>query len=182
MKKSILFLTIASLSTPVFAEETSWFDTLKNLVGLGDDKAVVKSAATPTATDMVSKLTDSLSINKEQAIGGLGSIFNYVKNNVSADKFSQLTKSLPGVDGLVKQMPDVSKLASSEGLGGLLDKAAEYSDSVKSINDVKKQFEALGLKPEMISDFVSTAQSYLNTEQGQKAKQVLSDGVSKLFG
>ena len=184
MKKSILFLTIASLSTPVLAEETSWFDTLKSWVGMGDEKAVVqpKAATSLTAADMVSKLTDTLSINKEQAIGGLGSIFNYVKNNVSPEKFSQLSQSLPGIEGLVKQMPDVSKLSSNEGLGGLLDKAAEYSDSVKSINDVKKQFEALGLKPEMISDFIESAQSYLNTEQGQKAKQVLKDGVGKFFG
>jgi hypothetical protein len=101
---------------------------------------------------------------------------------VSAEQFKQLSQSLPGVDSLVKQMPDVSKLASGEGLSGLLDKAAQYSDSVKAINDVKKQFEALGLKPEMISDFISSAQSYLNTEQGQKAKQVLSDGVGKLLG
>ena len=85
-------------------------------------------------------------------------------------------------------MPDISKLDSasdasaSAGLGGLLEKASQYSDSLKSINDVKKQFEALGLKPEMISGFISTAQSYLDTEQGQQAKQVLNDGLGKLLG
>ena len=79
-------------------------------------------------------------------------------------------------------MPDVSKLSSAGGLGGLLDKAAEYSDSLKSINDVKKQFEALGLKPEMISSFVSSAQGYLDSEEGQSAKKVLTDGLGKLLG
>jgi hypothetical protein len=44
-----------------------------------------------------------------------------VKNNVSAEQFSQLAKSLPSIDGLVGQMPDVSKLSST---GGLLYKAA----------------------------------------------------------
>ncbi|MFQ3194332.1 MAG: hypothetical protein ACI9N3_001150 [Colwellia sp.] len=79
-------------------------------------------------------------------------------------------------------MPDISKLSSGKGLGGLLDKAAQYSDSLKAVNDVKKQFEALGLKPEMISSFISSAQGYLDTEQGQQAKQVLTQGLGKLLG
>ena len=36
MKKLIVLLTISTLSTSAIAEETSWFDSLKNLVGLGD--------------------------------------------------------------------------------------------------------------------------------------------------
>ncbi len=185
MKKLIVLLTISTLSTSVLAQETSWLDSLKNLVGLGETKeqsADANASAMPSTDGLVDMLTGSLDVNSDQASGGMGAIFNYVKNNVSTEQFSQLAKSLPGVEGLVGQMPDVSKLSSSEGLGGLLDKASEYSDSLKSINDVKKQFEALGLKPEMISSFVSSAQSYLDTEQGQQAKQVLTDGLGKLLG
>ncbi len=185
MKKLIVLLTISTLSTSVLAQETSWLDSLKNLVGLGETKeqsADANASAMPSTDGLVDMLTGSLDVNSDQASGGMGAIFNYVKNNVSTEQFSQLAKSLPGVEGLVGQMPDVSKLSSSEGLGSLLDKASEYSDSLKSINDVKKQFEALGLKPEMISSFVSSAQSYLDTEQGQQAKQVLTDGLGKLLG
>jgi hypothetical protein len=185
MKKLIVLLTISTLSTSVLAQETSWLDSLKNLVGLGETKEQsvdANASAMPSTDGLVDMLTGSLDVNSDQASGGMGAIFNYVKNNVSTEQFSQLAKSLPGVEGLVGQMPDVSKLSSSEGLGGLLDKASEYSDSLKSINDVKKQFEALGLKPEMISSFVSSAQSYLDTEQGQQAKQVLTDGLGKLLG
>ena len=187
MKKLIVLLTISALSTSAFAQETSWLDSLKNLVGLGDDTEQMVAAPTMPNTDgLVDMLTSSLDVNADQASGGMGAIFNYVKNNVSVEQFSQLVKSIPGVEGLMGQMPDISKLDSSSdasaGLGGLLEKASQYSDSLKSINDVKKQFEALGLKPEMISDFISTAQSYLDTEQGQQAKQVLNDGLGKLLG
>lgn len=185
MKKLIVLLTISTLSTSVLAQETSWLDSLKNLVGLGETKEQsvdANASAMPSTDGLVDMLTGSLDVNSDQASGGMGAIFNYVKNNVSTEQFSQLAKSLPGVESLVGQMPNVSKLSSSEGLGGLLDKASEYSDSLKSINDVKKQFEALGLKPEMISSFVSSAQSYLDTEQGQQAKQVLTDGLGKLLG
>jgi len=187
MKKLILLLTISTLSTSALAVETSWLDSLKNLVGLGETKEQsvnTNTSAMPSAEGLVGMLTNALNVNSDQASGGMGAILNYVKNNVSAEQFSQLAKSLPGTEGLVSQMPDISKLTSgsSDSLSGLLDKAAEYSESLKSINDVKKQFEALGLKPEMISNFISSAQSYLNTEQGQKAKKMLTDGLGMLLG
>jgi hypothetical protein len=180
MKKLIILLTISTLSTSAMAEETSWLDSLKNFVGLSEAKE--QSVKAPSTDGLVNLLTSSLNVNADQASGGMGAIFNYVKDNVSTEQFSQLATSLPGVDGLVSQMPDISKLSSGEGLGGLLDKAAQYSDSLKAVNDVKKQFEALGLKPEMISSFISSAQGYLDTEQGQQAKQVLTQGLGKLLG
>jgi hypothetical protein len=187
MKKLPLLLAVSTLSFSAVAEETSWFDSLKSFVGLGDkteQTAEVEAAAMPSANGLVDMLSSSLNVNSEQASGGIGAILNYVKNNVSAEQFGELAKSLPGVDGVISQMPDLSQLSSetSEGIGGLLDQASQYSDSLKSINDVKKQFEALGLKPEMISDFVTGAQSYLDSEQGQKAKQVITDGLGKLLG
>ena len=92
-----------------------------------------------------------------------------------------LAKSLPGVDGLLSKVPDVSG-ASSEGLGGLLSKASDYSDSLKAINTVKQQFEALGLKPEMITQYINQAQSYLDTDQGKQAKDLLMKGLSAFAG
>ena len=136
MKKLIVLLTVSTLSTSVLAEETSWFDSLKSMVGLGgtteqrvDTKvqSVEKStSAMPSAEGLIGMLTSALDVNTDQASGGMGSILNYVKNNVSTEQFTQLAKSLPGVDGLVSQMPDISKLSSgsgsSESIGGLLDK------------------------------------------------------------
>ena len=193
MKKIIVLLTLSTLSGSAIAEETSWFDSLKSLVGLEektkDSVATAESTITESATEestkgLVETLTSSLGVNTEQASGGMGAIFNYVKNNVSTEQFGQLAQSVPSIDSLVNQMPDMSKISggSSEGLGGLLDKASEYSDSLKAINTVKNQFESLGLDVGMISSFVSTAKSYLDTEQGQEAKKVLTDGLGKLLG
>lgn len=180
MKKLILLLTLFTLSNTAIAQETSWLDSLKNFIGLGESKEL--AADLPSTQGLVDMLTSSLNVNSEQASGGMGAILNYVKNNISSDQFNQLSKSLPGIEGLVNQMPDISKLGTSEGLSGLLDKASEYSESLKSINDVKRQFEALGLKPEMISSFITSASNYLDTEEGQKAKQLITEGLSKLLG
>jgi hypothetical protein len=34
----------------------------------------------------------------------------------------------------------------------------------------------------MITDFVNTAQGYLNTEQGKQAKDIFTQGLGKLLG
>jgi hypothetical protein len=77
-------------------------------------------------------------------------------------------------------VPDISEMTSESGYSGLLDKAANYNDSLKAVNELKKQFEALGLKPEMIMQVVNSAKAYLNTAEGQKIKQQLMQGLSTL--
>ena len=178
MKKfaSIMLATSLLFSTQSHAE--GWLDSLKSLFGMGEDVQEVK----PNVTDMVSQISEKLGVNTGQARGGLGAIFNYAKDNLSSEQFGQLSETLPGLGDLLKAAPDVSKMSSEGGLGGLLDKAAEYNESLKAINDVKKQFEALGLKPEMIMQYVEQAKAYLDTEQGQQAKQLLMQGVGKLLG
>lgn len=188
MKKSVLLLTISALSAPVYAQESSWLDSLKSLVGLGDkteQAAQQASTNTPSAAGLVDMLTNSLNVSSEQASGGMGAIFNYVKNNVSSEQFGQLSQSIPGLDGLIGKMPNLETITSgkeSGGLNGLLNKAADLDPSLKALKDLKLQFDALGLDPEMISNFVSSAQAYLNTEEGKQAKQLLTDGVGKLLG
>ena len=57
--------------------------------------------AAPNTNAMISMLTDNLGVDAAQASGGLGSLFNYVKGNVSADQFGQLSEALPGVSELI---------------------------------------------------------------------------------
>jgi hypothetical protein len=95
---------------------------------------VSKTPAKQGTDGLVDLLTSSLNVNADQAAGDMGAIFHYVKDNVSAEQLSQLANSIPGIEGLVSQMHDMSKLNS----GGLLEQASQYSDSLKSINNVKK--------------------------------------------
>jgi hypothetical protein len=77
-------------------------------------------------------------------------------------------------------VPDISEMKSEGGLSGLMDKAANYNDSLKAVNELKKQFEVLGLSPEMITKVVSSAKAYLDTDEGKKIKEQLMQGLSKL--
>jgi hypothetical protein len=182
MKKFTYLLLAASLtfSASSHAEE-SWFDSFKSMLGFGDSAEEVAAQALPSVDGMLGALTENLGVTSEQAEGGLASIMNYLKNNVSSESFGDLSASLPGLDQILSEVPDIKDLGSSDAISGLLNKASEYSDSLKGINELKQQFEALGLKPEMITDFIEQAKAYLDTEQGQEAKRVLSESLSSLI-
>ena len=180
MKKyaSIILATTLTFSAASQAQD-SWFDSFKNMIGLGDSTEEVAEVAAPSMDGMISALTENLGVSSSQAEGGLGSIMNYVKDNVSSDKFSQLSSSLPGLDQVLSAVPAVT--GDEGGVSGLISKAAEYNDTLKGLNDLKMQFEALGLSPEMITGFIEQAQAYLNTPQGQEAKKILTESLSSLI-
>lgn len=192
MKKSTLALSLVialGASPNVYAD--GWLDTVKGWFGMSTestDKAATEAedAASEASAfgieQLVSLLTTNLGVTESQAEGGLASIIDYAKKNLSSTDFSQLTDSLPGVNDILSSVPDVSEQGeqAKDGLSSLMNKAAEYSDSVKNINELKQQFDELGLSPEMISGFVSQINTYLNSEEGQEAKALLQSSLAKL--
>lgn len=175
MKVSYLLIVLSALAFSPQSHAEGWLDSIKSMFGME-----AETPAMPNVTDMISSVSESVGIDKSQAEGSLASVFNYAKENVSAEQFSGLTDSLPGLDSLMGAVPDISEMTSEGGLGGLMDKAANYNDTLKAVNDLKKQFEALGLKPEMIMQVVNSAKAYLDTDEGKKIKDQLMQGLSKL--
>jgi len=175
MKISYLIIVASTLAFSPQSHAEGWLDSIKGMFGI---KA--ETPAMPNVADMISSVSESVGIDKSQAEGSLASVFNYAKDNISAEQFSSLGASLPGLDSLMGAVPDTSGVAPEGGLGGLLDKAANYNDSLKAVNTLKKQFEALGLKPEMIMKVVNSAKAYLDTDEGKKIKAQLMQGLSKL--
>ena len=177
MKVSYLLIVISALAFSPQSHAEGWLDSLKSMLGM---EAEIEAPAMPNVTDMISSVSKSVGIDKSQAEGSLASVFNYAKENISAEQFSGLSNSLPGLDSLMNTLPDISGMTPEGGLAGLMDKAANYNDSLKAVNELKKQFEALGLKPEMIMQVVNSANVYLDTDEGQKIKEQLMQGLSKL--
>ncbi|MFQ3248940.1 MAG: hypothetical protein ACI9O6_000744 [Glaciecola sp.] len=177
---TLILVSTLTFSTASHADE-GWFDSFKNMIGLGDktEEVAAVAEASPNMDGMISAITQNLGVSSSQAEGGLGSIMSYVKDNVSSDKFSQLSSTLPGIDQVLSAVPAIS--SEEGGMAGLLSKAAEYNDTLKGLNDMKKQFEALGLSPEMITGFIEQAQAYLNTPQGQEARKVLTESLSNFI-
>ena len=189
MKKFASLILVSTLTFSAASQsEESWFESFKSMLGLGetaeevaaDTPVEAPAEAAPSMMGMIGALTENLNVSSDQAEGGIASLMNYVKNNVSSDKFSELSSSLPGLDQVLSSVPEITA-ASEGGMAGLLSKASEYSDKLKDLNEVKQQFEALGLSPEMITGFIEQARAYLDTPQGQEARQLLTSSLSSLI-
>ncbi len=187
MKKLNALVLISVLAFTSQSHAAGFWDSVKSFFGGGsDEEAEQVEAATaldnlPSATGLVESLTSNLGVSTEQATGGLGSILAYAKDNVPSEQFSQVTESIPGIEGLLGAVPDISNLEQSE-VGGLLSKAAEYSDSLQGLNTLKQQFDSLGIDSGMIVKYVDQAKQYLDTPQGQQAKDMLTQAFSNFGG
>lgn len=188
-------LAPAVLALTVFTTNANAnIDQLKGL--LGDKKAdstVTTSSLTEMATSaasgidlssLIGTVSDNLNVSETQSEGGVASIMNYVQGNLSSGDYAQLANNIPGIDGLLENVPSLSSdtaASSSSSLTGLLNKASEYSSTLKSVNDLKQQFEALGLSTDMIASFATQISSYLNVNADEETHALFKSGLDNLL-
>ena len=169
-------------------------DQLKGLLGgKKAESTVTSSSLTEMATSaasnidlasLVSSVAGNLNVTENQSEGGIASIMNYVQGNLSGADYAQLASSIPGIDSLLEDVPSLSgnsAAGSSSSLSGLLNKASEYSSTLKSVNDLKQQFEALGLSTDMIASFVTQISSYLNVNADEETQALFKSGLDNLL-
>lgn len=169
-------------------------DQLKGLLGgKKAESTVTSSSLTEMATSaasnidlasLVSSVAGNLNVSENQSEGGIASIMNYVQGNLSGADYAQLANSIPGIDSLLEDVPSLSSnsaASSSSSLSGLLNKASEYSSTLKSVNDLKQQFEALGLSTDMIASFVTQISSYLNVNADEETQALFKSGLDNLL-
>ena len=169
-------------------------DQLKGLLGgKKAESTITSSSLTEMATSaasnidlasLVSSVAGNLNVSENQSEGGIASIMNYVQGNLSGADYAQLANSIPGIDALLEDVPSLSgnsAASSSSSLSGLLNKASEYSSTLKSVNDLKQQFEALGLSTDMIASFVTQISSYLNVNADEETQALFKSGLDNLL-
>lgn len=130
----------------------------------------------PASADMsklIGSLVDNLGVTEDQATGGSGAVFKEAKNNMSPGDYSQLLKSVPGIDSLVDKAPDAD--------GGLAGKASSLfggsSGSVKGLGALTDSFSKLGLSPDMVNKFVPAILDFVQSEGGQQAMTLLKNAL-----
>mgnify|MGYP001564693223 FL=1 len=116
-------------------------------------------APTPQTTDLLSTL-GTLNVTPEQAVGGTGALLGLAKNKLSGNDYSQLTKSVPGLD----QLSGAGALGSLGSLGGLMGNSGGSAvtgalGNVKSMADVNSAFGALGMDSSMVGQFAPDRKS-----------------------
>lgn len=152
--------------------------TTASQTALQTDKATAGSSM--DVSSLVSMVSENLGVSETQSEGGLASIFDYAKGNLSTTDYSELASSIPGLDSLLENVPSVAADSTNGGstMSGLLSKASEYSSSLGAINELKQQFDALGLDADMISSFISQISTYLSSNE--ETQSLLESGLGNL--
>lgn len=193
MNRIVLAPTVVALTFFTTCANAN-IDQLKGLLGgKKAESTVTSSSLTEMATSaasnidlasLVSSVADNLNVSENQSEGGIASIMNYVQGNLSGADYAQLASSIPGIDSVLEDVPSLSgnsAASSSSSLSGLLNKASEYSSTLKSVNDLKQQFEALGLSTDMIASFVTQISSYLNVNADEETQALFKSGLDNLL-
>lgn len=169
MKGSHGFVICCLLSlaaSPAFAQ-FSLSDAANAVSAIQGNQGDGAVAAAPKAAGLLNTLGSQLDITPEQAIGGAGAMLGLAKNRLSEPQFSELSKSVPGLD----QIAGNSAIGGLNGLGGLLGAGSEKNalldgllGNVKDTNDLNNAFSALGMDSGMIGQFAPLILEYLGQQ------------------
>ncbi|ROM43320.1 hypothetical protein BK648_18160 [Pseudomonas poae] len=159
-------LTVAA--SPVFAAGFSLGDVANAVSGAqGNNKAAAAAPSSQTA-GLLQALTSQLNVTPEQAIGGTGAMLGLAKNQLSSTDYSQLGKSVPGLD----KLSGTNSLGSLGALSGMLGQSGGSKTSgldgllgnVKNTNDLNTAFSALGMDSGMVGQFAPVILKYLGDQ------------------
>ncbi|WP_263261492.1 DUF2780 domain-containing protein [Pseudomonas sp. RIT-PI-S] len=134
-------------------------------------------AAAPQAAGLLNTLGSQLHITPTQAIGGTGAMLGLAKNQLPQAQYSELSKSVPGLDSLSGS----NALGGLVGLSGLMGKADSNKASalnnaltnVKTTQDMNSAFSQLGMNSGMVTQFAPIILQYLG-QQGASGSALQS--------
>ncbi len=163
-------------ASPVFAQ-FSLFDAANAISGMKGDDAAAADAPTPQTADLLSALTQ-LNVTPQQAVGGAGAMLGLAKNQLSSTDYSELAKSVPGIDILSGggELGALAGLLGSSGTAAGMDNAL---GNVKNTNDLSNAFSALGMDSGMIGLFTPVLLQFLG-QQGVGGS--LLDSLGGIWG
>lgn len=119
--------------------------------------------------ELIKQLVDQLGINKEQAEGGAGLLFNLAKKKLGEDVFKKIADAVPGVQDLLKSAP------SEGGVGGMLGKLASKvgAGDLGNLASLAGGFKKLNLDTGLISKFVPIVMDFVQSKGGDAVKRLL---------
>jgi hypothetical protein len=152
---------LALAASPVFAQ-FNLGDAVNAIAGMKGDDEAATAAPTPQTANLLSTLSE-LDITPEQAVGGAGAMLGLAKNQLSSTDYSELAKSVPGID----MLSGGGELGALAGLLGSSGKAAGLDNAlgnVKDTNDLNNAFSALGMDSGMIGQFAPVLLQYFGQQ------------------
>lgn len=124
--------------------------------------------------DLVQLVMKQLGIDETQAKGGLGLIFQLVKEKLAGQEFQQVSKLVPGIDDLIKSAPKEGDTGG--GLMGMVGSLASKltGGNLGALAGLVGGFSKLNLNPEMIGKFIPLVMKFIEEKGGTAVKDVLN--------
>ena len=108
-------------------------------------------------SDLVEFLVERFGVDSNQAMGGLGAIFAFAQQRMTPDEFMQLSSSVPDMARYLAAVPQSSS-------GFHLDLSTSDMDEKtlepEGLSSLGTSFQALGMNPEMVFQFVPAVLQY----------------------
>lgn len=162
ISRGFVLASLMSLAaSPVFAQ-FSLTDAANAISGMKGGNSATDAAPTAETADLLGALTE-LNITPQQAVGGAGAMLGLAKNQLSSTDYSELAKSVPGID----MLSGGGELGALAGLLGSTGKAAGLDNAlgnVKNTNDLNNAFTTLGMDSGMIGLFAPVILQYLGQQ------------------
>ncbi|MFT5716885.1 MAG: hypothetical protein ACJAWS_001188 [Oleiphilaceae bacterium] len=184
---SLSFAILLSASSVCHA---GFFDSLfgsddpapKETVQVPADTDSTMKMATDIGMSLIPLLTQQLGVTDTQAEGGMGSLLQVAKDQLTTDEFSELGQGVPDITTLLAAAPNLIPKGVSSKLPGGLSGLGGLASSIGGISQLTSQFEALGLSPDMIGKFASIAIDYFSSSSSESStSDLLQKGLSAIL-
>ena len=211
LKQTILVTSLLLAASQAQAEEeSSWFSSALNFLGLDAEKteenvqpmpaedAIEAAASEDKASAIATKasqmvadnaamssltglLTAQLGVTEQQAQGGLGTLFSVAQSTLDGADFQQLSQHVPEMASLLGATPEVSERAKGISPSFMIAVAGKYGDALQSSNEAYAQFKTLGLDAAQIPQYIEVTNQFLKKQGGTDIAALFSKGLDALM-
>jgi len=140
-----------------------------------------------TMQELIAKLTAELGIDPKQAEGGLGVIMKFVKEQLGGEEFEKVKEAMPEAEALADAAPGPGgEDAEDDSGGGLMGIVGSIAGAIggekfEGVASMAGGFDKLGLDVSMVSKFLPTVMSFLETKGGTSGGEI-AKMIEKLIG
>ena len=132
--------------------------------------------------ELTQLLMDNLEIDKTQARGGVGAIFNVAQSQLDPGDFGQIAGLVPGLDGMMNEAP-----SSGGGMAGALGSIGKLAGiggggkagQMMAMASLAGSFSKLDMDSSMLQKFAPLVLDYLKGQGGDMVGDILQGVLKK---
>ncbi len=164
------FLNQADNAAETVQNTTSTIKTINN---------ARQNAQAVAQVSLVDTLVKQLGVTSTQATGGSGALFQIAKAKMTESAFSQLSQSIPEMNGILAAAPKTQTASATNNLlSGLA--AASGNSTLINAASLVNTFQKLDLSKEMIAQFTPIVINYVKQNSGEVTANLLQAALSGL--